>query len=163
MMLFLISHVRFGFVAIFWANRKHPVSSLPIESLVVRAQCLDKLGRFTFHLFDEFHRRMLFAHVKQDVNVIGNAANDDPRGIEIADGCCNLSVHACLDSVVEKGLTILGAEDQMCGELRQRLGHGNLLKQGDRVRVNMALGQTSVVVLSVLGWRSPRRPYPRLR
>ena len=69
-------------------------------------------------------------------------------------------MHARFDSVVDEGLTILSAEDQVRVELRERLEHGDLLKHGDRVRVNMAFGQTTAVILPDLG---RRYAYPRLR
>jgi hypothetical protein len=61
-------------------------------------------------------------------------------------------MHARADLIVERGLAVLGAEDQMGVDLGERLRHDQLLKQGIRDGVNMAFGQR-IVMCHFLGRR----------
>jgi hypothetical protein len=80
--------------------------------------------------------------VEEDVNVIGNAPDDNPRGIQVSDDRRQVGMDSWSNLVVQKGLPVLSAEDQVRVQLRERLRHGFLLKRGVRIRVNMAFGQT---------------------
>jgi hypothetical protein len=64
-----------------------------------------------------------FAHIEENVNMIGNATNNDPRRIETADNRRQVSMNSRPDFIVKKWFAVLGAEDQMGVELRERLRH----------------------------------------
>ena len=78
MMLFLVPHVRFGFVTVLWANGEHAITTLPIELPILRSDRLDEFGRLAFYLLDELHRRMHLSHIEENVSMIGDSAYDNP-------------------------------------------------------------------------------------
>jgi hypothetical protein len=109
MVLFLIANVGLRFVTIGWADGKHAVATLPIELFVSRTEGFHKFGRFAFGLLDEFNRCPQFAHVEQEMDVVGNSADDDPWGIETADDRGQVGMDARTDVGIEKRLTVLCA------------------------------------------------------
>ncbi len=56
-------------------------------------------------------------------------------------------MYALLNRVIKQELAILCTEYQMRIQFRERLGRRNLLKRGNRARVTLAFGQTSVGTL----------------
>lgn len=84
---------------------------------------------------------MHLTHIEKNVNVIRNAAHHNPWRIHFPNDRRQVAMHPRPNRFIQNRLTVLRAENQMRAELRERLRHG-YLKQGDRVEVNMAFGQT---------------------
>jgi len=64
-----------------------------------------------------------FSQIEQNVDVIGDPADDDKRGIKAPNHCSQIGVDTGLDLVVEKGPPILRAENQVCVHFREGLRH----------------------------------------
>jgi hypothetical protein len=129
MMLFLIPHIRFGFVTIRRTDGEHTVAPLPIKPRIFLPKRLDELGEFPFALFNKIDRRSQFAHVEEDVDMIGNSAYHNPRRIHTSDSCRQEGMNSWPNRIVQERLAVLGAEDQVRAKLRERLRHGYLLNQ----------------------------------
>ena len=90
---------------------------------IVPAKRLDELGRFSLHLFHKLDRSMHFAHVEQNVNVIGDSPNDNVRRIEIANHRSKISMNTRSDFVIQEWFAVFCAENQMRIQLGERLRH----------------------------------------
>jgi hypothetical protein len=115
-MFFLVADVILRLLAMGRSHGKHPVAALPIEFAKASAERLDEFRRFSLRLLDELNRRVLLAHIEEDVNVIVNTSDDDPGRVHFAYRRCQKRMHAQANLVVQEWLAILGAEDQLLPE-----------------------------------------------
>jgi hypothetical protein len=127
MMFHLIANVPFGIGKVDGADGKHSIPALPVKVTVFGTKRFHELRRFSFDLFDEIHRCVLFTHVEQNVNVVDHSSDDDIWRIDTPYHLGKITVHTGPNLFIEKGRTVFGTENQVGVDFREGLRHFGLL------------------------------------
>ena len=111
------------------AHRKSPVSRLPSKFCNLRETLLDPQVGTSLEFFHQIGLRNPATQLDQNVDMIGNPADQNGRAIEFfgdsSEKCMNLPANFL---VGQKRESPFGGEDDVQNDAGQRLGHGNGLQ-----------------------------------
>ncbi len=95
------------------AYRKRAISALPQEPPITSINCFDPLRRYFLICSINSAWGKCSRQRRDDVNVISNTADAHEFSTKVTADCRQISVHARLHVVIEPGLAILRAKDDV--------------------------------------------------
>ena len=104
------------------AHRKRAIPALPEKAAIASIKRFDPFRGCFLYLFEELSLGDSPRQRRNDVDVVSNTADAHEFCPEITADCGQISMHARTHARFERRLAILGAKDDVKGNLAERLG-----------------------------------------
>ena len=125
--VFVLGHnIRFHIGHLGCADGKRAITGLPMKLIVARALRAQPVCGIGFQLACHVRDGVRARQAKEQMNMVGNAADLDRVAIESIEDARKIGVEFGQRCIVENRVAVFGAEHEMNGEVGERLRHGVL-------------------------------------